>query len=214
MAEPFGITPAENSPSGLPSVDISLRLPGQQFDPDTGLHYNMARDYDPTVGGYVQSDPIGLQGGINTYAYVGGNPLSYVDPWGLVTYNAPPPRTVPVDGQTSKNLVCVETCLMGRTGNLSLDLLVTGGAEKSKHSSNSGHYKGEACDVSTSNPVSRDDMNGCAASCGFGGGQLELFPSGPNRNHWHLQLTPGNGVPAIGPANDPIPIVYPKTKKN
>ncbi|MDC8785897.1 RHS repeat-associated core domain-containing protein [Roseateles koreensis] len=84
MAEPFGITPAENSPSGLPSVDISLRLPGQQFDPDTGLHYNMARDYDPTVGGYVQSDPIGLQGGINTYAYVGGNPVSRMDPSGLL----------------------------------------------------------------------------------------------------------------------------------
>jgi RHS repeat-associated protein len=57
-------------------------LPGQYLDKETGLAYNYFRDYDPQTGRYVQSDPIGLAGGINTYLYVNGTPTTYSDPPG------------------------------------------------------------------------------------------------------------------------------------
>jgi len=55
------------------------------FDKETNLHYNYYRWYDPGTGRYTTFDPIGLRGGINGYAYVGGDPLSFADPFGLET---------------------------------------------------------------------------------------------------------------------------------
>ena len=63
-------------------VEFNLRLPGQYYDPETGLHYNRHRYYDPRLGRYLQADPIGLGGGINLYAYC-HNPLSEYDLNGL-----------------------------------------------------------------------------------------------------------------------------------
>jgi uncharacterized protein RhaS with RHS repeats len=51
---------------------------------ETGKHYNYFRDYDPSIGRYVQSDPIGLRGGPNTFGYVAGRPLQFSDPFGLI----------------------------------------------------------------------------------------------------------------------------------
>jgi RHS repeat-associated protein len=68
------------APTG--SAVVNLRFPGQYFDAETGLHYNWHRTYDPASGRYVESDPIGLAGGLNTFGYVGGNPNGFRDPHG------------------------------------------------------------------------------------------------------------------------------------
>jgi len=76
--DPFG----NGAPSAAAGVAYNPRFPGQYYDAAAGLHYNGARDYNPRLGRYIESDPIGLQGGLNTYAYADGNPLSKVDPNG------------------------------------------------------------------------------------------------------------------------------------
>ncbi|WP_235566460.1 RHS repeat-associated core domain-containing protein [Lysobacter sp. Root667] len=60
-----------------------MRFPGQRYDAATGLNYNYFRDYDAASGRYVQSDPIGLGGGMASYAYADGSPISRADPNGL-----------------------------------------------------------------------------------------------------------------------------------
>jgi RHS repeat-associated protein len=130
QVDPFGADAPNENPSGLGTFACNLRLPGQYYDKETNLHYNYFRDYEPAIGRYVQSDPIGLRptlsvkvasaistrrppvappnqpktlfriyvaaldqyipidpqdltSGLNTYAYVDGNPISFADPFGL-----------------------------------------------------------------------------------------------------------------------------------
>ena len=70
---------------------------------ETGLMYNYFRDYDPATGRYVESDPVGIIGGVNTYAYVGGNPISNYDPLGLAQFGYRHLGSLPWLGPLSRN---------------------------------------------------------------------------------------------------------------
>ncbi|WP_282808918.1 RHS repeat-associated core domain-containing protein, partial [Hafnia alvei] len=59
-----------------------IRMQGQQYDEESGLHYNRHRYYDPTIGRYITQDPIGLDGGMSFYSYP-VDPLQFIDPLGL-----------------------------------------------------------------------------------------------------------------------------------
>ena len=92
--EPFGINVPDQNPSGLGSFEFNLRFPGQYADKETNLFYNYFRIYDAAIGRYAQSDPIGLRAGPNTYAYVGGRPISFRDAYGLAVVCRPTPRGI------------------------------------------------------------------------------------------------------------------------
>ncbi|MBL8310326.1 MAG: RHS repeat-associated core domain-containing protein [Burkholderiales bacterium] len=96
-SDPFGSNATANSapnenPNTLSQVvgtatlpylfGFDLAFPGQKRDRETGKHYNYFRDYDPTVGRYVESDPIGLRGGLSTFGYVAQQPIRVTDPTG------------------------------------------------------------------------------------------------------------------------------------
>ncbi len=77
----FGVVqPATGLTNG---VEMNLRFPGQYYDIQTGLYYNLNRYYNPELGRYMEPDPIGLEGGLNPYSYVANNPINMVDPSGL-----------------------------------------------------------------------------------------------------------------------------------
>ncbi len=89
--EPFGKVAANANNS----IEIFSRFPGQYLDQETGLYYNYFRDYDPSIGRYIESDPIGLEGGVNTYAYAHQNPVKNSDFFGLLVEMCHRPADLP-----------------------------------------------------------------------------------------------------------------------
>ncbi|MEG3792722.1 RHS repeat-associated core domain-containing protein, partial [Lysobacter sp. CCNWLW3] len=97
QGEAFGNS-APNQDPDLDSTNFvfDMRFPGQRYDVATGLNYNYFRDYDPESGRYVQSDPIGLAGGIGTFAYVDSSPFAGMDADGLSKRTASLPSSASV----------------------------------------------------------------------------------------------------------------------
>ncbi len=90
-------------------VTSDKTVPGQYFDSETNLHYNHFRYYDPQLGRYITSDPIGLDGGYNTYLYANANAIRFYDPLGL---------------KSEEFLKCVDNYLRGYYGDWVADVLV------------------------------------------------------------------------------------------
>lgn len=101
---------------------FDMRFPGQRYDSATGMNYNYFRDYDPSTGRYMQSDPIGLAGGISTFSYVAGKPLNAVDYYGLVKVNLFPRSKDPKSAWSIFNLIPDDPnlCVVGGHGSPTL----------------------------------------------------------------------------------------------
>ena len=81
------------------TITNNLRFPGQYYDAESGLNYNMMRDYDPTLGRYVQADPIGLLGGVNLYVYIQNQPVRRFDQTGTLMNVSPIWRVITIIAQ-------------------------------------------------------------------------------------------------------------------
>ncbi len=119
--DPFGANPPNENPAGLGAFKYALRFPGQYYDAETRTHYNYFRDYDPSIGRYEQSDPIGLAGGFNTYGIRGTGTNKHIRTlWGFERFHRSIPRVAAgpsfPDHRTHLNSVApVPVCTLFRT---------------------------------------------------------------------------------------------------
>ncbi len=117
---------ADYKPFGEATVTIStitnnLRFPGQYYDAETGLIYNYMRDYNSTIGRYIEADPIGLKGGPNVYIYANDNSINWnnvsgldantwtygeIGSWAIKSYKDPSAPAGLADAKASLAAVC------------------------------------------------------------------------------------------------------------
>jgi RHS repeat-associated protein len=126
VSEAFGKTFVDTTlaPTTTGTTTNNLRFPGQYEDVETGTYYNYMRTYLPMVGRYGESDPVGLYGGVNTYAYVDANPVGYIDPLGLWAWGDPLPQEA-VDASAGLG----DALLLGTGGYIRDQLGIDGGVD-------------------------------------------------------------------------------------
>jgi RHS repeat-associated protein len=165
-----------NNPSGAGAFDFPLRLPGQYFDKESNLAYNYFRDYDPNIGRYVESDPIGLDGSADPYLYAENNPTMAIDPLGLYIVKPGVPAPSP---RLDKLLKCMDKC----PGMPPIFVTGTTPVPGEKHK-DPGHAGGTSVDIRPPKGIPPDLVFCCAGKCGAtwginegpGGSRLQTPP--------------------------------------
>jgi len=162
---------------------FNMRFPGQRYDSASGLNYNYFRDYEATTGRYVESDPIGLMGGISTYGYVSGNALISVDPTGLIQH------------KTGRWIDCGKGC------RIRIDIsIINGIARRHLHWECKGE-EGVCGENGTKSHGGKwedvpDFVKQCALNNGFAGAPARVAPS-VNGTEFNVAPSNSTGIQAI-----------------
>ena len=126
------------------------------------MHYNYFRYYDPGTGRYITPDPIGLAGGINLYAYVGNNPVNWIDPWGLLSYLVSRPLAGRAGAAASHNFIVTHAQFVGdpNANVYSYGMNAEGNVGRVDHNTTGFSEGTHAADIAAWNAL-RNDPNPC-----------------------------------------------------
>ncbi len=161
---PFGQAIVNSDPDKDSHLfELNLRLPGQYEDRETRLHYNYYRYYEPITGRYISSDPLGLDAGANTFAYVKNDPVHYTDPLGLLLFAFDGTGNEAQSGPSASNVVHLRNAYTRDAGEM---------ATGSNHGYGSAENAYYISGAGTYDPTSDYDPPGLDAADAAAGGSM------------------------------------------